>query len=544
MAEPTGRAAFVLRGALLSVALVLLTLAAARPKGAPGEMIDAERSADILLALDVSNSMRTRDMNGEARLEAAKRLLKGFVDENDSDRLALLVFAGSADVLCPFTLDHGAVATAIDEADYHSVARQGTRFGTALHVALPCFVEQEGVGRAIILVSDGEDQGSDPMSVAREAQQRGVVVYTVGVGTEQGDTIPMASDFIGNPIVKKFQGKPVISRLDEATLRGIADLTGGRYYRADTPGRLRAILGAIDGLGRRAAAQRLIERRQDVFTWYLLPALLLLGAEPLMRGRPTRRRKSPRRGPAALLLLLALPFLGGWAWPWTLRRADEDGRAAYAKGDYTGAATTYSAAMREAGERPELLSALGASQVAQGDFLGAADTLGKVQGGDPKVEAQAAYNRGNALFRLGQYADAAESYRRTLQLDPNDGDAQFNLGLCQQRLTPPTPPASGSGAKGGDQGGRPSPGAATGEGAPSAGHDESGQPRQGEQTGPQQSLADIDAKLRALEHEEEQLRTYFDPTGRGRDPRDAADRREEQDREWRELFGSNQERDW
>jgi Ca-activated chloride channel family protein len=265
--EPSPRAAWGLRAAMLTVALVLLVLAAARPKGGPGPADDTERGADLMLALDVSNSMRTVDMGGESRLDSAKRVLKEFIGRDEGDRLGLLAFAGSADVKCPFTTDHDAVATLLDDVDYYSVTRQGTQIGLAIQACLPCFVEQPGVGRAIVLLSDGEDLGSDPLAAARAAREHGVVIDTIGLGTPEGGTIPMPVDDFHNTAPKRYDNKVVISRLDESTLQAIAETTGGRYLRADSPARLHQIMQAVAGLGRQAVSHQEVDQRTDLFAW-------------------------------------------------------------------------------------------------------------------------------------------------------------------------------------------------------------------------------------------------------------------------------------
>lgn len=290
MGEPSLRPPLVVRGLALTVAVGLLLLAMARPKGGMGEQVLSGEGVDVFLCLDVSNSMRVRDMAGVSRLDAAKQLLRRFVERSAGDRVGLVGFAGSAHVLCPLTLDHGTLLTFLDDLDYGSVAQQGTAIGDALRTATERFDPEEPGGKVVILLTDGEDHQSDPRGAAAVARDAGVMVYAIGLGTDTGDVIPMGSDPWGNPVYKRYQGAEVTSRLDEGLLRHVAETTGGLYFRADSPSRLYDVLTAIAGMDRKVLTGRKIELREDVYVWYLLPALLLLAWEPLVA---LRRRRAP-----------------------------------------------------------------------------------------------------------------------------------------------------------------------------------------------------------------------------------------------------------
>lgn len=290
MGEPSLAPALVQRGLLLLVAAILLVLSAARPKGELTRTDLASEGIEIMLCLDVSNSMRVRDMGGRERLKVAKELLAGFVEQSRGHAVGLVAFGRSAHVMCPFTTDADTLQVFLDDLDYDSVAKQGTGIGTALRTALDRFTEKADVGQAIILLSDGEDQGTDPLGAARAAADRGVVVFTIGLGSPGGATIPMGVDFWGNSLTKRYQGVEVRSRLDEGTLKAIAAATGGRYRRADTPGRLAEVLADLGRLDSKVIRRGQVELRQDIFPLYLLPALLLLAFEALL---PLRRRRRP-----------------------------------------------------------------------------------------------------------------------------------------------------------------------------------------------------------------------------------------------------------
>lgn len=288
MGEPSLTPPLLLRGLLLTAALVLIMLAAARPKGALGETTLTGEGIDLAICLDVSNSMRVRDMAGRSRLDVSKELIGEYIEQRPGDRIALVAFAGSAHVMCPFTLDHNTLQVFLKDLDYHSVAEQGTALGTAIRTAAERFGADGEGGRAILLLTDGEDQDSDPLAAAAEAAGRGIVIQTIGIGTPQGGGIPMELDYYGNPIMKRHRGREVTSTLDEAMLKEIAAAAGGHYFHADSATRLREVLQEIAGLRTKVMQSGKLELREEIFWWYLLPAVLLLAAEPLLL--PRRRR--------------------------------------------------------------------------------------------------------------------------------------------------------------------------------------------------------------------------------------------------------------
>ena len=288
MDEPSLAPSLWLRGALVTAALVLIALAVARPKGAATEQTLAGEGIDLIVALDVSNSMRVRDMGHRSRLEVAKELLSEFIDRSQGDRIGLVAFGGSAHVMCPFTLDHDTLNVFLSDLDYGSVARQGTSLGQAIETATDRFDAETEGGKVILLLTDGEDQGSAPLAAAKKAAEAGIVIHTIGIGTPAGGVIPMGTDLWGNPVTKRHDGSVITSRLDEAGLTSLAQTTGGEFFVADSPDRLDQILQDIGQMETRVMRSSKLEHRQEIFPIYLLPALLLLAIEPFILIR--RRR--------------------------------------------------------------------------------------------------------------------------------------------------------------------------------------------------------------------------------------------------------------
>jgi len=241
------------------------------------------------------------------------------------------------------------------------------------------------------------------------------------------------------------------------------------------------------------------------------------------------------RRPSRLLLGLLLPWLTAWSLPWTAGRLSRDGHDAWQRGDWAAAQRAYEAATEAGGERPELLYNLGASQLAAGDALAAADTLAKVRTTDPTLGARTQYNRGNALFALGNIEEAAAAYEQALRLDPADADAQHNLDVCRRRLQrkQPEPPQP----KPQDPPDEPPPPDPS-QPQPRAG---SKQADEEQQAPPSDDPQATERKLSQLDADERTDRELL----RMR-PRDGAAAREaeEADRQFRGLYGSSERQDW
>lgn len=244
--------------------------------------------------------------------------------------------------------------------------------------------------------------------------------------------------------------------------------------------------------------------------------------------------------PAHLVVaVLLLPWLTAWSLPWTAGRLSRDGREAWRRGDWARSRSAYEAAQRAGGEQPELLYNLGTSQLAAGDALAAAETLGKVRTSDRALGAKAHYNRGNALFELGSLEAAAKAYEEALRLDPGDADARHNLDVCRRRLAakppkPEDPPKQ-------DPPPQPDPADAP---RPQAGASQAeGEPPQEPEDDPQataRKLSQLDADERT---DRELLRLR--PRGAGGGPDGSAAREaDDADRQFRGLYGSSDRQDW
>ena len=283
------------RALLIVAALTLLVLALAGPKwGFHWEEVHRE-GVDIVIALDTSRSMLAEDVKPD-RLARSKLAIEDLVKRLQGDRIGLVAFAGSAFMQCPLTLDYQAFAESLHAVNVGIIPKGGTALTEAIKAGLEAFEGRQGKHEALILITDGEDHEGHIDDAAKEAADRGVKIYTVGIGTAEGDLIPVTVDG-QQDFLKDRRGQVVKSRLDEETLQKIATTTGGAYVHA-TSGDfgLDTVYNDFIGKMEKRELQSTMERRyEERFQLPLLLAFVLLALEPLVGDRRRIRRTAPRR---------------------------------------------------------------------------------------------------------------------------------------------------------------------------------------------------------------------------------------------------------
>jgi Ca-activated chloride channel family protein len=216
------------RRALLLAALASLFAALAGPLVGYRWEVVSRRGNDIIFAVDTSRSMSTPDVKPD-RLTRAKLAIDDFTNRLDGDAVGLVAFAGDSFLVCPITLDYGAFHESLSAIDVNTIPRGGTNITSAIQLAQQALRRRPGSDKILILVTDGEDLEGDALAAAQTAaRQDGLKIYTIGVGTPQGDLIPLTGSPSGG-FVKDDSGAFVKSRLDEAALKAIAAATGGMY---------------------------------------------------------------------------------------------------------------------------------------------------------------------------------------------------------------------------------------------------------------------------------------------------------------------------
>ncbi|MDA3880253.1 MAG: VWA domain-containing protein [Prolixibacteraceae bacterium] len=256
---------FVIR--MLVLALLIIVLA--RPQSSDSWENQTTEGIDIVMAIDVSTSMLARDLKPD-RLEAAKDVATRFIAGRPYDRIGLVVFAGESFTQCPLTTDHAVVTNLLRETQT-GVIEDGTAIGNGLATSVNRLKESDAVSRVVILLTDGENNRGEipPLTAAEIAKTFGIRVYTIGVGTEGTAPYPMQTQF--GTRIQQIQVK-----IDEETMQSIADITGGKYFRATDNEKLKNIYEEIDQLEKAKIEIKEFSRKDEEFEPFALAALALL----------------------------------------------------------------------------------------------------------------------------------------------------------------------------------------------------------------------------------------------------------------------------
>lgn len=274
---------------LCVLALACMVVALAQPHFRKKETLVERKGIDVFIAIDVSNSMLAKDI-APSRLDKAKLELSGLVDRLKGDRIGIIAFAGDAYIQCPLTLDRAAAKLFLSTANSSAVTTQGTVITNAIKAALQGFPEGEKAHRALVLLTDGEDQEGDAVKAAKKAAAEGVKILTVGIGTPEGRTIP---DESGTGVKKDSSGRPVISKLNETLLKNIARETGGAYYRSSR-GTLEvdSIVRELRGIQPKGMKSEWSIEYEENYQAFVALAIMLLMAEWLVSERRGREESS------------------------------------------------------------------------------------------------------------------------------------------------------------------------------------------------------------------------------------------------------------
>ncbi|MDA0990052.1 MAG: VWA domain-containing protein, partial [Verrucomicrobia bacterium] len=259
--------------ACLATAFAIVALA--RPQWGEREEVVYQHGRDLIIALDVSRSMLADDVRPN-RLQRAKTDLLDLIRELRGDRAGLIAFRKQAINICPLTTDYAYLKQALDATGIDSAPRGETDIGNAIRVALDAFDTDSGGHRAIVLISDGEDLKGNAIEAAQEAAGKGVTIFTVGLGSRHGSTIPDQVEASAHAL---YQNKAIVTKLDNDMLNAIAETTGGAYIPLETASTASTTLGTLYRDHLRNIAARDIEeslqrRRVDRFQWFLFPATL------------------------------------------------------------------------------------------------------------------------------------------------------------------------------------------------------------------------------------------------------------------------------
>jgi len=270
------------------MAIIAMSILLARPQfGSKVEEVKRQ-GVEVIIALDVSNSMLAEDIQPN-RLERAKQAISRLVETLSEDKLGLIVFAGDAYTQIPVTTDYISAKMFLSTISPQIVPKQGTAIGSAIDLGMRSFSQGDNKSRALIIITDGENHEDDPVAKAKEAAEKGIIIYTIGIGSTEGVPITIntngKSDFMKDP-----DGNTVITRLDEAILQEVAVTANGKYVRANNSNiGLDQIFEDIRKLKKQELEGTVYTEYNDQFQFFAGLSLLLLFIDFLIMDRKNRR---------------------------------------------------------------------------------------------------------------------------------------------------------------------------------------------------------------------------------------------------------------
>lgn len=417
---------------LLLMALSLLIVMLARPQF--GTKISHEKRTGIetIIAMDISNSMLAEDVT-PSRLDRAKMMVENLVDNFTNDKIGLIVFAGDAFIQLPITSDYVSAKMFLSSIDPSMIAVQGTDIAKAVSMASHSFTQEEGIGKAIIVITDGEDHEGGALEAAKEAKDRGHRVYVLGVGSTKGAPIPTGDgDFM-----KDNTGQTVMTGLNEEMCRQIAQAGGGAYIHVENNSSAQEKLDAeLDKLAKKETETTIYSEYDEQFQAVGIIALLLLILEafileiknPLLKNVSLFRRKK-------VSTIIALLLVAGTVAAQSDRQLVRQGNKQFKAGNFADAEVSYRKAVEKNPRNPQAVYNLGLSLMRQQKDSAAVQQFmdaGKMET-NPIRRAQSYHNAGVICQGKKMYGEAIEVYKEALRNNPTDDQTRYNLAVCKRQ---------------------------------------------------------------------------------------------------------------
>jgi Ca-activated chloride channel family protein len=427
----------------LIAALAITVLAAARPQASSQDVLVDQRGVDVVIVLDVSNSMLADDVQ-PTRLGLAQAQLDALLERMHGNRVGLVIFARQAFARSPLTADMQALRIIVDSADSdRALLLPGSDLGVAVQGAQRILQGGTADTKAMLIVSDGEDRAPGLSDAVAAAHNAGTLVYTAGVGTAEGSPIRDVNPGTGAEVIRvDSTGNPVVTRLDATALEQIANQGGGRYIALSGDGPpLTGLAAELKSLRQTAFGTKQSSAPIDRFQIVAAVALLLLVAE--LAWPALRLRRVWVRSAAKLWPLAGAGLLVGAICSAGVASVNRHGNNDYSSGDFDGAIAQYRTAEAMAPARGEIYHNAGNAFDRKGEYDKAIDETLRALPAQQDLVSRLEYALGNHYVGATKLTDALEAYKRALLADPGDADAKHNLEVVTARLTPsPSPTAT------------------------------------------------------------------------------------------------------
>ncbi len=434
---------------LLLGALALLIVVLARPQ--LGTKISHEKRTGIetIICMDISNSMLAEDVT-PSRLDRAKMMVENLVDHFTNDKIGLIVFAGEAFVQLPITSDYVSAKMFLSSINPSMLSTQGTDIAAAITMASHSFTQEENIGKAIIVITDGEDHEGGALEAAKEAKERGMNTYVLGVGSPNGAPIPTGT----GDYMKDNSGQTVMSALNEDMCRQLADAGSGAYIHVENNSNAQEQLdNALDKLAKKETSSTIYSDYDEQFQAVAIIVLLLLILEvcileiknPMLKNvslfkRSKRLEVRGERIVSSRLILLLFISLTSYLSPLTTnaqsdRQMIRQGNKLYRKGNVAEAEVSYRKAVERNERNAQANYNLGNALMGQRKDSLAITQLEKAAKleTNPLRRAQAYHNMGVICQQHRMFGEAIEAYKEALRNNPTDNETRYNLALCKRQ---------------------------------------------------------------------------------------------------------------
>ena len=440
------------RMVLLVAAVVGILSALARPQWGFAWEEATQKGLDIMVAMDTSRSMLARDVLPN-RLEKSKLAVIDLMRLAKSDRLGLVVFAGSAFLQAPLTLDEQAFQQAVDAVSVGIVPVGGTSLSSAIRTSLDAFEKGNDNHKVLVLFTDGEDHDvdTDTMAAVKEAAAAGMRIFTIGVGTPEGEMLRVTDDQGNSSFVKDENGDAVKSHLNQTLLQQIATDANGFYLPLQGANPMETLYSrGLEPLPKSEETTRLTRVYRERYHWFLGFAVICLVIEALLPERSRSRTRSRRARSVPPVLQKVAAALALLLMPWSLFGSPSSAFRDYQSGDFKNAFDEYNRLAQRKTNDYRLHYDAGTAaykakqlETAQAQFNAALNTPDIIA--DPQDQERTYYNLGNTLYQMGEplpepdkkkelWQQAIQNYDHAVHLNTNDIDARNNLAYVKQKL--------------------------------------------------------------------------------------------------------------
>ena len=420
---------------LLQAALALIIVMLARPQLGTKISHEKRQGIETIIAMDISNSMLAQDVT-PSRLDRCKMMVENLVDNFTDDKIGLIVFAGDAFIQLPITSDYVSAKMFLADIQPSLIATQGTDIALAISKAVNSFTQEEGIGKAIIVITDGEDHEGGAVEAAQEARKKGMRVYVLGVGSKGGAPLPDGN----GGYMKDRAGNTVMTRLNQDMCRDIAKAGGGAYIHVDNNSDAqRQLDNELAKLSKKETETTVYSDFDEQFQAVGILVLLLLIAElcllecknPLLKN--VRFFKGKRRYASAILVLMLVSTIPTQAQ--SDRSNIREGNRLFRSGKHADSEVSYRKAMEKNPRNPQAAYNLGNALFAQKkDSAAVVAYQSGVQLETSAIrKAMGYHNMGVVCQSHKMFSEAIEAYKNALRLNPKDDEARYNLELCKKQ---------------------------------------------------------------------------------------------------------------